>query len=106
QPLQPRRPGNASRPQRGDPPSGRVRAPGAAVVRADPAGLAALAARLTATASTTVAAIPVGVAHPPLAADTVSAGAAARLNASGTILAGNAGSQVADLGALAARLAM
>jgi hypothetical protein len=75
-------------------------------VRADPAGLAALAARLAATASTTAAAIPVGVPHPPLAADTVSAGAAARLNAAGTILASNTVSHVADLGELAARLDM
>jgi hypothetical protein len=74
-------------------------------MKADPAGLAALAARLTATASTTAAAIPAGVAHPPLAADTVSAGAAARLNAAGGTLAGNASSHVADLGELAARLA-
>lgn len=74
-------------------------------MKADPAGLAALAARLTSSASTTAAAIPAGVAHPPLAADTVSAGAAVRLNAAGGILAGNAGSHVADLGELAARLA-
>ena len=74
-------------------------------MKADPAGLAALAARLTSTASTTAAAIPAGVAHPPLAADTVSAGAAVRLNAAAGILAGNAGSHVADLGELAARLA-
>jgi len=74
-------------------------------MKADPAGLAALAARLTSSASTAAAAIPAGVAHPPLAADTVSASAAVRLNAAGGILAGNAGSHVADLGELAARLA-
>jgi len=73
-------------------------------VRVDPAGLAALAARLSATASTTAAAIPIGVLHPPLASDTVSAGAAARLSAGGAVLAGNAESHIADLGELAARL--
>jgi len=75
-------------------------------VKANPAGLAELAARLSATAATTAAAIPVGEPHPPLATDTVSAGAAVRLNAGGGILAGNAESHIADLGELAARLAM
>lgn len=73
-------------------------------MKADPAGLAALAARLTSTASTTAAAIPAAVAHPPLATDTVSTAAAARLNAASGILAGNAENHVADLGELAARL--
>ena len=75
-------------------------------MKADPAGLAELAGRLSATAATAAAAIPVGEPHPPLATDTVSAGAAVRLNAGGGILVGNAESHVADLGELAARLAM
>lgn len=74
-------------------------------MRVDPDGLAALAARLTASATSTAAAIPAETPHPPLATDTVSAGAAARLTAAGGILAGNAAGHVTDLGELAARLA-
>ncbi len=73
-------------------------------MKADPVGLAALAARLAAAASSTAAKIPTGVTHPPLAADTVSAGAAGRLSAAGGILSANAAGQVTDLDGLAARL--
>lgn len=73
-------------------------------MRADPAGLAALAAKLTTSAATAAAAIPTGVPHPPLAPDDVSTGAALRLTTAAEILAGNAESHVADLTELAVRL--
>lgn len=73
-------------------------------MKADPAGLAALATKLSTTAATASAAIPAGMPHPPLAPDAVSTGAALRLSAAAEVLSGNAGTHVMDLTELATRL--
>lgn len=73
-------------------------------MKADPAGLAALATKLSTTATAVSAAIPAGMPHPPLAPDAVSTGAALRLSAAAEVLSGNAGTHVMDLTELATRL--
>ncbi|TXI56294.1 hypothetical protein [Mycolicibacterium mageritense] len=73
-------------------------------MRADPAGLAALAAKLTTTAATASAAIPAGLPHTQVAPDEVSAGVTTRLTTAANTLAANAATHIADLGELATRL--
>ncbi|SLI00602.1 PPE protein [Mycobacteroides abscessus subsp. abscessus] len=73
-------------------------------MKADPEGLAALAARLAATAGSLTTVNAGALVHPPLAADAVSMGAAARLSSGGAALAGNFATQGADLAELATRL--
>ncbi|MDO3042129.1 hypothetical protein [Mycobacteroides abscessus] len=75
-------------------------------MKADPEGLAALAARLASTAGSLAAVNAGALVHPPLAADAVSVGAATRLSSGGAALAGNISVQGADLADLATRLGL
>ena len=73
-------------------------------MKADPEGLAALAAGLAAAAAELSSVTAGDVVHPPLASDTVSVAAAQRLTAGAEVLMGNVGAHGSDLADLAARL--
>jgi hypothetical protein len=73
-------------------------------MKADPEGLAALAADLAAAAAELSSVTAGEVVHPPLASDTVSVAAAQRLTAGAEVLMGNVGAHGSDLADLAARL--
>lgn len=74
-------------------------------MKADPEGLAVLASCLAAAAAQLGSVRAAGLVHPPLASDPVSVGAAARLTAGASALAGNVEAHGGDVAELAARLA-
>src|ERR1700757_4129479 len=73
-------------------------------MKADPEGLAALAASLAAGGAELSSVSAGDVVHPPLASDTVSVAAAQRLTAGAEVLMGNVGAHGSDLADLAGRL--